>query len=140
MIDYKYFIDTVPYIYCLEGNNTLSVKAKKFFNEKYKANAEFITSSITYEEYLVHPYKIKDYECIKRFKEFLEVTETSIIYIDKSIAERATKIRAQHTSFKAMDALQLASACHSNCDIFITNDKQLQQFKDINVKLIEELT
>ena len=65
MIAYKYFIDTAPYIYCLEGDNSLSNKTKEFFKEIYISNANFTTSSITYEEYLVHPYKNKDYECIK---------------------------------------------------------------------------
>lgn len=35
MIDYKYFIDTAPYIYCLEGDNSLSNKTQEFFNEIY---------------------------------------------------------------------------------------------------------
>ena len=99
----------------------------------------FTTSSITYEEYLVYPYKNKDYECIKRFKDFLETTETSIVSVDESVAERAAKIRAEYTSFRAMDALQLASACQNNCDVFVTNDKQLRQFKDIKIQLIDEL-
>jgi len=139
MIDYKYFIDTAPYIYCLEGNNSLSNKTQEFFNEIYISNANFTTSSITYEEYLIHPYKNKDYECIKRFKDFLETTETSIVSVDESVAERAAKIRAEYTSFRAMDALQLASACQNNCDVFVTNDKQLRQFKDIKIQLIDEL-
>ena len=33
MIAYKYFIDTAPYIYCLEGDNSLSNKTKEFFKE-----------------------------------------------------------------------------------------------------------
>ena len=139
MIAYKYFIDTAPYIYCLEGDNSLSNKTKEFFKEIYISNANFTTSSITYEEYLVHPYKNKDYDCIKRFKAFLETTETNIVYIDESVAERAAKIRAEYTSFRAMDALQLASACLNNCDVFVTNDKQLRQFKDIKIQLIDEL-
>ena len=38
MINYKYFIDTAPYIYCLEGDNSLSNKTQEFFNEIYFRN------------------------------------------------------------------------------------------------------
>jgi predicted nucleic acid-binding protein len=41
--------------------------------------------------------------------------------------------------FKAMDALQLAVACLSGCDLFLTNDKQLRQFKEIKCIVVDEL-
>ena len=47
-------------------------------------------------------------------------------------------IRAEYGYFKAMDALQLASACIHGCDLFLTNDKQLKQFKEIPCVTVEE--
>lgn len=38
-----------------------------------------------------------------------------------------------------MDALQLASAIQNNCDVFLTNDKQLKQVQEISVLLVDEL-
>lgn len=38
-----------------------------------------------------------------------------------------------------MDALQLAVACITGCDLFLTNDKQLKQFADIKCITVEEL-
>lgn len=38
-----------------------------------------------------------------------------------------------------MDALQIATACLSGCDILLTNDKQLKQFKEIKCITVEEL-
>lgn len=38
-----------------------------------------------------------------------------------------------------MDALQLAVACQSKCDLFLTNDKQLKQFKEITCITVDEL-
>ena len=37
------------------------------------------------------------------------------------------------------DALQLASAICSECDMFLTNDKQLRQVEEIQVLLVNEL-
>ena len=38
-----------------------------------------------------------------------------------------------------MDALQLAVALYTKCDLFLTNDKQLRQFKDIRCITVDEL-
>lgn len=38
-----------------------------------------------------------------------------------------------------MDAIQLAVACLEGCDLFLTNDKQLRQFKEIKCITVEEL-
>lgn len=54
------------------------------------------------------------------------------------IAKKASRIRAEYKDFKIMDALQLASACIQKCDLFLTNDKQLKQFEEINCVTVEE--
>ena len=46
---------------------------------------------------------------------------------------------AEYKGFKAMAALQLAVACLSKCDLFLTNDKQLRQFREIKCIIVEEL-
>ena len=37
-----------------------------------------------------------------------------------------------------MDALQLASAITNNCDLFLTNDRQLRQIEEIKCVMLEE--
>ena len=59
--------------------------------------------------------------------------------INQEIAKKAAQIRAEYKGFKAMDALQLAAACLSGCDLFLTNDKQLRQFKEMKCITVEEL-
>lgn len=137
----KFFIDTAPYIYQLEGSHDdiFAKRIRAFFKREYKARSSLVTSTITFEEYLVHPYRDRDYECIARFQKFIRDTQTEVLYIDEEIAARAAKIRAEYNSFKAMDSLQLATACESGCYVFLTNDKRLKQFKDMEVLLVEEL-
>lgn len=62
-----------------------------------------------------------------------------IVEINQEIAKKAAQIRAEYKGFKAMDALQLAVACLSGCDLFLTNDKQLRQYKDMKCITVEEL-
>ena len=41
-------------------------------------------------------------------------------------------------NFKTMDSLQLAVAVLHGCDSFLTNDKQLKQFQEMNCVTVEE--
>ena len=105
----------------------------------YKKNIEIVTSVITVEEYSVNPYKINELERISAFEKFIDYMEINIININKQIAKKAAQIRAEYKGFKAMDALQLATAVITECDVFLTNDKQLGQFKGIKCITMDEL-
>ena len=41
-------------------------------------------------------------------------------------------------NFKTMDSLQLAVACAENCDMFLTNDKELKKFEEVHCVTVEE--
>ena len=62
-----------------------------------------------------------------------------IAEVDQEIAKKAAQIRAQYKNFKAMDALQLATACVTGCDLILTNDKQLKQFTEIKCVTVDDL-
>lgn len=62
-----------------------------------------------------------------------------ILKINQEIAKKAAKIRAEYKSFKGMGALQLAAACLADCDLFLTNDKQLKQFKEFSCITVDDL-
>ena len=65
--------------------------------------------------------------------------EINVIDINKEIAEKSALIKSQYKFFKTADSLQLASALAYNCDLFITNDKQLRQFSDIETLVLDDL-
>ena len=104
-----------------------------------KERAQFVSSDITMEEYCVYPYREKNTALIDSFDQFVSLSEMEIVHTSEVIAKKAAQIRAEFTAFKAMDALQLATAVISGCDCFLTNDKQLQQFTEIKVQLIRNL-
>ena len=133
----KIFLDTSPFIYYLQKNELFYSKMKLFW-AKY-GDCDYITSVITITEYLTYPYSQDDLKMIDDFYSFICGMDIEISNIDREIAEKAAKIRAEYKGFKAMDALQLASACLTGCDLFLTNDKQLRQFKEIKCITVEEL-
>jgi predicted nucleic acid-binding protein len=140
MTDFKrVFIDTAPIIYYLE-NSTLYMDAiKGFFVKCINENIQIVTSAITVEEYLVFPYKSGKPELADNFKKFIKYMNIEVIDTDFKIAEQGAKIRGQYKDFKGMDALQIATAIVSGCDMFFTNDKQLRQEKELPCMTVEDL-
>ena len=74
----------------------------------------------------------------KAFFSFLADCSIEIRAIDKVTAMKAAKIRAEYKFFKPMDALQLAAACQAGCSLFLTNDRQLLQFRAIQCVTIDD--
>lgn len=139
MIDSKkVFLDTALFIYYLEHNKYYFYKSKNIFIDCYKNQRIMITSAATVEEYCIYPYKNNRQDCIAAFDNFIAGMEIIICDINVKIAKKAAQIRAEYKDFKAMDALQLATACISGCDLFLTNDKQLKQFKEMKCIIVDE--
>ena len=122
-----------------ENNPQYYDKVKNFFSNGYEADKKFVTSVITMEEYFVFPYRNKLYSFIDMFDRLVETTGMEIVEVNQEIAKKAAQIRADYKGFKAMDAIQLAVACLTKCDLFLTNDKQLRQFKEIKCITVDEL-
>ncbi len=98
-----------------------------------------MTSALTVEEYLVLPYSIRKMEYVDNFKRFIEYMNIEVVEIDSIIAEQGAKIRGQYKNFKAMDALQIATAIVKKCDMFFTNDKQLRQERELPCMTMEDI-
>lgn len=143
MTEYKkVFVDTAPFIYLIEKNEENPQyfnKVKKFFDNAYNNDVDFVTSVITMEEYMVFPYRINAEAYIAMFEKLIRTLGFKVSVIDEAIARKAARIRAEYKSFKAMDALQLASASLNGCDLFLTNDRQLRQFKEVKCITVDEL-
>lgn len=143
MTDYnKVFLDTAPFIYFIEkdsNNPQYFDNMKRFFEEGYRENKEFLTSVITMAEYFVFPYRNEKMSYIDSFHRLVDTLDMEIAEVDQEIAKKAAQIRAQYKNFKAMDALQLATACVTGCDLFLTNDKQLKQFTEIKCVTVDDL-
>ena len=127
----RVFIDTAPFIYYLENSSLYMGMVKKFFTKCIEENIQIVTASITIEEYLVFPYSSGKMEFADNFKKFIEYMNIDVVDINSEIAEQGAKIRGQYKNFKAMDALQIATAIASRRDMSFTHDKQLRPQKEL---------
>lgn len=135
----KVFLDTTPLIYFLDADVNYAEKVEEIFSDILENEKTMITSAITCTEYLTYPYRTGNVEKVNAFFEFLADCDILTCPIDVNIAKEAARIRAEYKDFKTMDCLQLATAYIQGCDLFLTNDKQLRQFKDIKCVTIDEL-
>ena len=132
----KIFLDTAPIIYFVEQKDKYLNQIRNIFKVNYLS--DFYTSAISVAEYSLYPY-LYDKSLLARYNQFIDIMGIKIVEIDKNIAERSALIKSQYKFFKTADSLQLASALYSKCDLFITNDKQLRQFSEIEILVIDDL-
>ena len=139
MTEYKkVFLDTTPIIYFLDEDINYAEKVERIFSEILESSKMIVTSTITCTEYLTYPYRTGNTEKVNVFFEFLTDCEIIIHSIDVETAMKAAQIRAEYKDFKTMDCLQLATACIQGCDLFLTNDRQLRQFKEVKCVVVDE--
>ncbi len=134
----KVFLDTTPLIYFLDSDINFGEKTKLILEEVISEGKEIFTSAITCMEYMVYPYRTGNQDKIDAFFEFTGDCGIPIKAVDVEIARVAAAIRAEYKDFKAMDSIQLAVALQSGCDLFLTNDNQLRQFKQLRCVTVEE--
>lgn len=134
----KIFLDTTPIIYLLDGDKNFGEKTCQIFSALSEQNVKFVSSVITMEEYLIYPYRNKNILLVKSFWDLVNENKIILYPINLPDANKAAKIRAEYKHFKTLDSLQLAVAVLHGCDSFLTNDKQLKQFQEINCVTVEE--
>lgn len=126
-----------PLIYLLDSDENFGMKTACILSSLAKEYGTFVSSVITCTEYLVVPYRTNNLPSIEAFWALMNDCSIVIHPITKEVAEKAAKIRAEY-KFKTMDSLQLAVASIEKCDVFLTNDKQLKQFRDVPCVTIGE--
>lgn len=135
----KLYLDTAPFIYFLEKSSLYFDQIRDFFIACKNQGILLVTSAITIEEYCVFPLSQNDNQLVSNFDFFLKGMNIEVVSVDKNIALKAAEIRANYKSFKALDALHLATAITSDCSVFVTNDKQLRQIQEISVCTMNNL-
>lgn len=134
----KVFLDTAPLIYFLDEDEHFGDKTRAILEALFSKGIPVVSSTITCMEYLVYPYRTHNQQKIDVFYEFVNECGIELMPIGSMIAAMAAEIRAKYRDFKAMDALQLAAAVCTGCDTFLTNDRQLRQYEDLNCITVED--
>jgi predicted nucleic acid-binding protein len=132
-------IDSGILIYLIEENEKYIDELVKMARKITEGQITAISASLTLTEVLVKPLKNKNIELFDTYHKILRYsTGFDLVNLTPEIATRAAQIRADY-NLKPPDAIILATALESNCQAFLTNDKQFQQIKEIDILLLDEL-
>lgn len=132
------FFDSAPLIYFVEGTFPYAQSLYPIFSKIENGAIRAITSTITFAEILVVPYKLNNIDSLDKYDSFISMSEFFIYDLDMETAKYASKIRAEY-GLKTPDAVQWATAVLREADFFLTNDKGFMKINDSRILLLENL-
>ncbi|MEX2173838.1 MAG: PIN domain-containing protein [Pirellulaceae bacterium] len=139
-----YYLDTVIVIYAVEGNPADQQRALNHLATLEQAGHRFAISELTRMECLVPVVGLVGGQRLSDFFRFFHGPNLRTICLTAAMHARASAIRGGNTyptsqpakakRYGLADALHLAAAIESGCDVFLTNDDQLANFAEFKVE------
>lgn len=129
----RYYLDAAPVIYAVEQVQPYAAAVDARLSA---AGVVRIVSDLTRMECRVKPIRDGNNELLEDFDEYFEGTADEIVSLSRAVIDQATNIRAKF-GFKTPDAIHLAAAIASACDVFLTNDHRLDRFEDITLDVLQ---
>ncbi len=131
------FLDTCVLIYFLEGHELFGRQVKKIMEKVESGIIKATISALTVTELLTGPYRCKnDLLALEYHALFYYFPNLEIVDINLDVAVDAARIRGTY-DIATPDSLLLATALRVKADAFITSDKKLLRFKELEVFLIK---
>ncbi len=130
----RVYIDSAPIIYLVEG---VSPYVDRLIQRLSPEETCQVCSDLSRLECRMKPLRDGEKALLKAFDTYFDEIMGETVPLSRIVIDRATEIRARY-GFKTPDALHLASAVVAQCDLFLTNDKQLQKFNDIVVEVVAD--
>lgn len=131
-------LDTSAFIYHLEAHPVHASRLLPIFRRIEGGRCRGVSSTLTFLEVLVQPYRTGDDEKRAALSALLaSFPGMTWIPLDLTVADRAASLRARYR-LRTPDAIQLATALHAGADVFLTNDRDLRRVQEVPVLLIDE--
>ena len=94
-----------------------------------------VVSDLCRLECRVKPMRDGNSALLDEFDRFFNESVSEVLPLSREIIDRATEIRSSY-GFKSPDAIYLAAAALSNCELFLTNDHRLDRFTELPVEAL----
>jgi predicted nucleic acid-binding protein len=82
-----------------------------------------VLSAITEAELLVRPHRDGNQDAIEKIEDFLSEDGIFVVEVTRPIARRAARLRPVN-SISIADAVVMATAAETGCDLVLGNDKR----------------
>lgn len=130
----RVYLDSAPIIYLVEN---VSPYVNRLIEKLSSEDMCQICSDLSRLECRMKPLRDRESALVNAFDTYFDEIIGETVPLSRTVIDRATEIRARY-GFKTPDALHLASAIIAQCDLFLTNDKQLQKFNEITVEVVAD--
>lgn len=130
----KLYLDSVVVIYLVEQHPTFGPVAAAAVAGLNPTS--LVGTDLTRLECLVHPRRNNDAAKEADFERFFQQMYLPFPPLAWATFDNATNLRAKYRFLKTPDALHLAAAILTGCDLFVTNDAQLHNVTEIRVIII----
>lgn len=127
-------LDSNLFIYYFENNPNFAPQTVKIFERLSSGTLKAVTSVLSVMETLSYPASSAIIENMR--EAFETVPNLNIIDVDYRIVLEAARIRREY-KFRLPDSIQLATALSSKAQAFVTNDKRLANFKQLQIVLLD---
>ncbi len=128
----RVYLDSAPLIYLVEN---VSPYVEQLVERLSSEDVQQVCSDLARLECRVKPLRDDETALLTAFDTYFAEIINETVPLSRAVIARATEIRARF-GFKTPDAIHLACAVIANCDLFLTNDKQLERFSEIAVEVI----
>lgn len=128
----RLYLDAAPVIYVVEQVAPFFAKVDERLSAREIVR---VVSDLTRLECRVKPLREGDSNLLRDYDDFFAQAVMEVVTLSRKIIDRATDIRAQYR-FKTPDAVHLAAAIVTGCEVFLTNEHQLDRFPEIAIEVV----
>ena len=98
-----------------------------------------VVSALVFSEIFVSLFEQENTALVEKYQAFLDsFPKLKVVSADKQVCLTAAQLRAAY-KLKTPDAIHLATAIDSGCDVFITNDSNLKKVQEITVLTLRDI-
>lgn len=133
----RIFWDTMLFVYWFEGTAKEASRVKHIREAMLGAGDELCANLFVLSELLVGPTRTQNQAGIRAIENFFSSPHVTLLPYTFDVSRRFAMIRS--SGVKALDALHLATASHSGVDLFLTNDRKLQNLTIPGIKFIASM-
>ena len=98
-------------------------------------NAMQVCSELSRLECRVKPRQDNNSVLLRAYDDYFDYLVTEIVPLSREVIDLATDLRARY-NFRTPDAIHIACAINSACDLLLTNDRQLTRCQEIAVAIL----
>jgi predicted nucleic acid-binding protein len=135
----RIYLDTNIWIYLLEGYPEFMPLLMPLFKEIDNGSLQAVTSELTVTEVLVKPCIDQNIDLQIMYQRALQSSDVlQVVPVTRQVLIDAARLRAE-VNVKLPDAIHLATALLTTCEIFLSNDKRIKSVDKLDVVYLADL-